>query len=126
MILQALIGEMRKTSGSVVFGGTMAYVPQTAWIRNALLRQNIVFGLEDDEDKCVLVAVASKIMATNYFIGAQVPPDQVSRECLSLSNTCMSTHCRDQLGITDPKSLKDVCKTHLENTGTWTAHIFPT
>ncbi|KAF7373650.1 Oligomycin resistance ATP-dependent permease YOR1 [Mycena sanguinolenta] len=50
-ILQALIGEMRKTSGTVVFGGTMAYVPQTAWIRNASLRQNVVFGLEDDEDK---------------------------------------------------------------------------
>ncbi|KAJ6465868.1 multidrug resistance-associated ABC transporter [Mycena sanguinolenta] len=50
-ILQAMIGEMRKTSGSVVFGGTMAYVPQTAWIRNASLRQNVVFGLEDDEDK---------------------------------------------------------------------------
>ncbi|KAJ7320835.1 multidrug resistance-associated ABC transporter [Mycena albidolilacea] len=50
-ILQGLIGEMRRTAGRVVFGGTMAYVPQTAWIRNATLRQNIVFGQEEDEEK---------------------------------------------------------------------------
>jgi 26S proteasome regulatory subunit N1 len=39
------------------------------------------------------------------------------RECLS--NTRMSGHFRDfgkELGVTDPKSLEDVYKTHLENT----------
>ncbi|KAJ7172563.1 multidrug resistance-associated ABC transporter [Mycena filopes] len=50
-ILQAMIGEMRRTSGTVVFGGTIAYVPQTAWIRNATLRQNVLFGQREDEDK---------------------------------------------------------------------------
>ncbi|KAJ7457054.1 multidrug resistance-associated ABC transporter [Mycena latifolia] len=50
-ILQALIGEMRKTAGTVKFGGTLAYVPQTAWIRNATLRQNVIFGQEEDEEK---------------------------------------------------------------------------
>ncbi|KAJ7284355.1 multidrug resistance-associated ABC transporter [Mycena rebaudengoi] len=50
-ILQALIGEMRRTAGTVVFGGTTAYVPQSAWIQNATLRENIVFGQEDDEEK---------------------------------------------------------------------------
>lgn len=29
----------------------MAYAPQTAWIRNATLRQNILFGQEDNEEK---------------------------------------------------------------------------
>ncbi|GLB40936.1 putative ABC transporter transmembrane region [Lyophyllum shimeji] len=48
-ILQAMIGEMRKTKGEVVFGGTIAYVPQTPWIRNATLRENVLFGREDDE-----------------------------------------------------------------------------
>jgi ABC-type transport system involved in cytochrome bd biosynthesis fused ATPase/permease subunit len=33
----------------------MAYVPQTAWIRNATLRQNIVFGQEEDEEKYALI-----------------------------------------------------------------------
>ncbi|KAJ7207028.1 hypothetical protein C8J57DRAFT_1484714 [Mycena rebaudengoi] len=50
-ILQALIGEMRRTTGKVVFGGTTAYVPQSAWIQNATVRENIVFGKEDDEER---------------------------------------------------------------------------
>lgn len=32
-LLQGLIGEMKKTDGSVVFGGSVAYCPQTAWIQ---------------------------------------------------------------------------------------------
>ena len=32
-LLQGLIGEMRKTSGSVTFGGTVSYCPQSAWIQ---------------------------------------------------------------------------------------------
>jgi ABC-type transport system involved in cytochrome bd biosynthesis fused ATPase/permease subunit len=35
----------------VVFGGSVAYVPQNAWIRNATLRENILFGGEDDDQK---------------------------------------------------------------------------
>ncbi|KAJ7607370.1 multidrug resistance-associated ABC transporter [Roridomyces roridus] len=50
-VLQAMIGEMRRTDGTVAFGGSIAYVPQTAWIRNATLRQNVVFGQDDDEEK---------------------------------------------------------------------------
>ena len=68
-MLQALIGEMRRTKGKVValiflyhspmseaarkvvFGGSVAYVPQTAWIRNATLRKNITFGQNDDENR---------------------------------------------------------------------------
>ncbi|KAJ7800822.1 P-loop containing nucleoside triphosphate hydrolase protein [Mycena olivaceomarginata] len=52
-ILQGLIGEMRRTAGTVVFGGTMSYVPQTTWIRNATLRQNIIFGQEESEKSSV-------------------------------------------------------------------------
>ncbi|KAF9488932.1 multidrug resistance-associated ABC transporter [Pleurotus eryngii] len=48
-VLQALIGEMRKTSGNVALGGTIAYVPQRPWIRNATVRENILFGQPADE-----------------------------------------------------------------------------
>ncbi|KAM5532134.1 hypothetical protein V8D89_014227 [Ganoderma adspersum] len=48
-LLQALIGEMRKTRGQCTFSSTAAYVPQTAWIMNASLRQNIVFGQPEDD-----------------------------------------------------------------------------
>ena len=32
-LLQGLIGEMRKESGSVKFGGSVSYCPQNAWIQ---------------------------------------------------------------------------------------------
>ncbi|KAF4589934.1 hypothetical protein EYR38_009229 [Pleurotus pulmonarius] len=48
-VLQALIGEMRKTSGNVTLGGTISYVPQRPWIRNATVRENILFGQPADE-----------------------------------------------------------------------------
>ncbi|KAK7690924.1 hypothetical protein QCA50_006027 [Cerrena zonata] len=50
-LLQGIIGEMRKVSGSVSLGGRVAYCPQTAWIQNATLRENITFGQPWDEDK---------------------------------------------------------------------------
>ncbi|KAI0717423.1 multidrug resistance-associated ABC transporter [Cerioporus squamosus] len=50
-LLQALIGEMRKTRGDCVFSSIAAYVPQSAWIMNATLRQNIIFGEREDEAK---------------------------------------------------------------------------
>ncbi|KAI0700341.1 multidrug resistance-associated ABC transporter [Cytidiella melzeri] len=50
-VLQALIGEMRKTSGDCVFSSSAAYVPQSAWIMNATLRDNIIFGAEEDESR---------------------------------------------------------------------------
>ncbi|KAG5635613.1 hypothetical protein H0H81_010631 [Sphagnurus paluster] len=50
-ILQSLIGEMRKTRGEVAFGGTVSYVAQAPWIRNATVRENILFGREEDEEK---------------------------------------------------------------------------
>ena len=37
-----LIGEMRKVSGRVSFGGRVALCAQTAWIQNATLVSDIV------------------------------------------------------------------------------------
>lgn len=65
---------MRKTSGRVRFGGSVAYVPQVStdvivfvisvqvihplfvfpqrpWIRNASVRENIMFGLPEDTSR---------------------------------------------------------------------------
>ncbi|KAG1733609.1 ABC protein [Suillus paluster] len=50
-LLQGLIGEMRKVSGHVSFGGRVGYCPQTAWIQNATLRDNITFGRPFEEDR---------------------------------------------------------------------------
>ncbi|XP_054161810.1 multidrug resistance-associated protein 1-like [Oppia nitens] len=45
-LLEALFGEMDKQSGNVDIrlGNKLAYVPQQAWIQNASLKQNILFG----------------------------------------------------------------------------------
>ncbi|KAF5359779.1 hypothetical protein D9756_003206 [Leucocoprinus leucothites] len=50
-LLQGLIGEMRKVSGKVTFGGELAYCPQVAWIQNATLRENILFGRSFEEER---------------------------------------------------------------------------
>ncbi|CAG8850066.1 38145_t:CDS:2, partial [Gigaspora margarita] len=50
-LLLALIGEMKKKTGEIVFGGNISYCPQTAWIQNGTLRENITFGLPFDQEK---------------------------------------------------------------------------
>uniref|UniRef100_A0A8C1FVC7 Multidrug resistance-associated protein 1 n=1 Tax=Cyprinus carpio carpio TaxID=630221 RepID=A0A8C1FVC7_CYPCA len=43
-LLSALLGEMQKQEGYVSIKGSVAYVPQQAWIQNATLKDNILFG----------------------------------------------------------------------------------
>lgn len=43
-LISAMLGDMEKLSGRVNIRGTIAYVPQQAWIQNATLRDNILFG----------------------------------------------------------------------------------
>ncbi|XP_055548416.1 multidrug resistance-associated protein 1-like [Wyeomyia smithii] len=50
-IISALLGEMEKISGSVNTDGSIAYVPQQAWIQNATLKENILFGKRFDQKK---------------------------------------------------------------------------
>ncbi|XP_055006086.1 ATP-binding cassette sub-family C member 3 isoform X5 [Boleophthalmus pectinirostris] len=59
-LISALLGEMEKLEGEVSVRGSVAYVPQQAWIQNATLRDNILFGKPYQEAKyrCVLEACA--------------------------------------------------------------------
>ncbi|KAG8702705.1 hypothetical protein FRC09_004597 [Ceratobasidium sp. 395] len=50
-LLQGLIGEMRREKGSVTFGGSVGYCPQSAWIQSTTVRENILFGREFDESR---------------------------------------------------------------------------
>jgi len=43
-LLNALLGDLKKETGIVNTRGTIAYVSQAAWIQNATLRENILFG----------------------------------------------------------------------------------
>ncbi|XP_045473295.1 multidrug resistance-associated protein 1-like isoform X2 [Harmonia axyridis] len=49
--LSAFLGETHKFSGQVNTVGNIAYVPQQAWIQNATLRENILFGKPYDRMK---------------------------------------------------------------------------
>uniref|UniRef100_A0A8C1QWV6 ABC-type glutathione-S-conjugate transporter n=1 Tax=Cyprinus carpio TaxID=7962 RepID=A0A8C1QWV6_CYPCA len=48
-LLSAMLGETEKRSGAVSVKGSVAYVPQQAWIQNASLQDNILFGQEKKE-----------------------------------------------------------------------------
>jgi ABC-type multidrug transport system ATPase subunit len=47
-LLAALAGDMRKTNGEVIIGASRAFCPQYAWIQNATVKDNILFGKEMD------------------------------------------------------------------------------
>ncbi|KAL4890362.1 P-loop containing nucleoside triphosphate hydrolase protein [Aspergillus ambiguus] len=43
-LLQSLLGDLWRTEGEVIIRGRIAYVAQSAWVMNASVRENIVFG----------------------------------------------------------------------------------
>jgi ATP-binding cassette subfamily C (CFTR/MRP) protein 1 len=49
-LLQALLGDLHKLDGEIVVRGSIAYVPQNAWIMNASVKDNILFGHRLDPD----------------------------------------------------------------------------
>ncbi|XP_004424724.1 PREDICTED: multidrug resistance-associated protein 5 isoform X1 [Ceratotherium simum simum] len=50
-LISAIFGQMTLLEGSIAVSGTFAYVAQQAWILNATLRDNILFGKEFDEER---------------------------------------------------------------------------
>ncbi|KAF9948009.1 hypothetical protein BGZ70_002404 [Mortierella alpina] len=50
-LLQAMIGNMTHTSGRLIRGSNISYAPQTPWIQNATIRDNILFDTPMDEER---------------------------------------------------------------------------
>lgn len=50
-VLQLLLGELAKESGTIKVGGTVSYSSQEPWLFGASVRGNILFGLEYDRHK---------------------------------------------------------------------------
>ncbi|XP_048247829.1 multidrug resistance-associated protein 1-like isoform X2 [Haliotis rufescens] len=50
-LISAFLGEMEKLQGSVTLKSSIAYVPQQAWIQNATLKDNILFGKNCDSHR---------------------------------------------------------------------------
>ena len=48
-LLAALAGDMRRTRGEMIMGASRAFCPQYAWIQNATVKENILFGKDLDK-----------------------------------------------------------------------------
>ena len=47
-MVSAILGEMEKRNGRVNVVGSVAYVPQQAWMQNASVKDNVLFGKQMD------------------------------------------------------------------------------
>src|SRR5690606_29295235 len=61
-ILNAIIGDMYKRQGMVKVHGRMAYVPQQAFIMNASVKDNILFGNKFNQQRYDHVLLASGLL----------------------------------------------------------------
>ncbi|XP_070609870.1 ATP-binding cassette sub-family C member 5 isoform X1 [Erythrolamprus reginae] len=54
-LISSILGQMTLLEGSIAVDGNFAYVAQQAWILNATLRDNILFGKEFEEERYNMV-----------------------------------------------------------------------
>ncbi|KAL1263560.1 hypothetical protein QQF64_006299, partial [Cirrhinus molitorella] len=57
-LISALLGELHSLKGRINIKGSVAYVPQQAWIQNATLKDNILFGSNLNEERYLSVVDA--------------------------------------------------------------------
>ncbi|KAG0020110.1 hypothetical protein BGZ80_004746 [Entomortierella chlamydospora] len=69
-LLSAIIGDMYKREGNVKVFGSIAYTPQHAWIINATVRDNIVFGKKFDQEKYDQILFASGLLPDLEILAA--------------------------------------------------------
>ncbi|CAJ0935342.1 unnamed protein product, partial [Mesorhabditis belari] len=60
-LLTSIIGHMHFEKGDLELGGSVAYVSQSAWIQNATFQENILFGLEMNENRYFKAIDASQL-----------------------------------------------------------------
>uniref|UniRef100_A0A452GX19 ABC-type glutathione-S-conjugate transporter n=1 Tax=Gopherus agassizii TaxID=38772 RepID=A0A452GX19_9SAUR len=61
-LVSAVLGEMENLKGHINIQGSVAYVPQQAWIQNATLKDNILFGSDLDEARYQQVVEACALL----------------------------------------------------------------
>lgn len=83
-LIQALLGSLHRTNGLASICGSIAYVPQTSWIMNGTIKENILFGCKFDEE-----FYAKTLHACALLQDLEILPDgdetQVGEKGISLS-----------------------------------------
>ncbi|KAJ3876293.1 ABC transporter [Lentinula edodes] len=113
-LLQGIIGEMRRTGGSVKFGGSVGYCPQSAWIQNASIRENICFGRAFNEGR-YWTAIKDSCLEPDLEMLPHGDMTEVGEKGISLSggqkqrlNICRAIYCNTDIQIfDDPLSALD-------------------
>jgi ATP-binding cassette subfamily C (CFTR/MRP) protein 1 len=72
-LLAALAGDMRRTKGDMVMGASRAFCPQYAWIQNATVKENILFGKDMDKNWYVTFKSFRVIRRLNPFASKAIP-----------------------------------------------------
>jgi ABC-type multidrug transport system fused ATPase/permease subunit len=116
-LLQGMMGEMRKTSGSITFGGTLGYCSQSAWIQNATVRENVCFGRPFDEAR-YWKAVHDSCLGPDLDMLPNGDLTEVGEKGISLSggqkqrlNICRAIYCDSDIQIFDVRILSLCCCT---------------
>lgn len=66
-LLATVFRQISRVKGSVRVGGKLAYVPQTAWIMNETLRENVLLGLPMDEERCASACSETRWLSSGLF-----------------------------------------------------------
>ncbi|XP_021347158.1 multidrug resistance-associated protein 1-like [Mizuhopecten yessoensis] len=69
-LISAVLGELERLEGETTLKGSLAYVPQEAWIQNLTLRENILFGKTYREKKYRKVLEACQLIPDLRILSA--------------------------------------------------------
>ena len=64
-ILNVILGELKLSSGTRIIKGSIAYVPQEAWVLADTVRKNIILDFDFDEKKYLDILVATTLIVVN-------------------------------------------------------------
>ncbi|ESO12440.1 hypothetical protein HELRODRAFT_105347 [Helobdella robusta] len=83
-LISAILGETEKVHGSVSINGSIAYVAQQAWIQNASIEENILFGNVMDRAKYNKVLEACALLPDLELLPAR-DATEVGEQGINLS-----------------------------------------